>query len=168
MKLSLSSLGSFHALSHRLVADGRFCHCAFRKVYLMLIRDILAEFPLLEDSLFHPVNKDAINSFFAGEMKVCDLNVNFSRNDSLAQETLAVLKSVQEVFEEEEGLSKGILGQEVKRVCQAGDLAILHDMLPHITSLMDWAVKQESFVRVVTHGDFHQWNMAFDSKDPFP
>jgi len=132
VKLSLSSLGSFHALSHRLVADGR---------------DILAEFPLLQDSLFHPVNKDAINSFFAGEMK----------------ETLAVLKSVQEVFEEEEGLSKGILGQEVKRVCQAGDLAILHDMLPHITSLMDWAVKQESFVRVVTHGDFHQWNMAFDS-----
>ena len=84
MKLSLSSLGSFHALSHRLVADGRFCHCAFCKVYLMLIRDILAEFPLLQDSLFHPVNKDAINSFFAGEMKVCDLNVNFSRNDSLA------------------------------------------------------------------------------------
>ena len=101
-------------------------------------------------------------------MKVCDLNVNFSRNDSLAQETLAVLKSVQEVFEKEEGPSKGVFGEEVKRVCQAEDLAILHDMLPHITSLMDWAVKQEAIVRVVTHGDFHQWNMAFDSEHPFP
>jgi len=134
VKLSLSSLGGFHALSHQLVAEGR---------------DILVEFPLLEDSLFHPENRDAINSFFAGEMK----------------ETLEVLKSVQEVFEEEEegGPSKGIFGQEVKRVCKAGHLAILQGMLPHITSLMDWALKQEALVRVVTHGDFHQWNMAFDS-----
>ena len=169
MKLSLSSLGSFHALSHQLVAEGRFLyHPDLFKVYSML-RDILVEFPLLEDSLFHPENKDAINSFFAGEMKVCDKKVDLSQNDSLAQETLEVLKSVQEVFEEEEeeGPSKGIFGQEVKRVCKARDLAILQGMLPHITSLMDWALKQEALVRVVTHGDFHQWNMAFDSEDLF-
>ena len=40
-----------------------------QSVFLSL-REILTEFPLLEDSLFHPGNKDVINSFFAGEMKV--------------------------------------------------------------------------------------------------
>ena len=40
-----------------------------------MFRDVLAEFPLLEDSLFHPTNRDAINSVFAGEMKVWELNM---------------------------------------------------------------------------------------------
>ena len=38
-----------------------------------MFRDILSDFPLLEDRLFHPENKEAINSFFAGEMKVSQL-----------------------------------------------------------------------------------------------
>ena len=85
--------------------------------------------------------------------------------DSLTQETLAVLTAVQKVFEEEGGASssKG-MGKEVKRVCKADELAILQNLLPHITSLMDRALRQEASVRVVTHGDFHQWNMAFDGE----
>ena len=75
-----------------------------------------------------------------------------------------MLKAVQEIFEEE-GSSRKVIGEEVERVCKAEHLAILQDLLPHITALMDRAVKQESSVRVVTHGDFHQWNMAFDSEN---
>merc|ERR1719495_788680 len=132
VKLSLSSLGKFHALSHCFAAE---------------TRDILSDFPLLEDRLFHPENKEAINSFFAGEMK----------------ETLQVLKAVVEIFEEEkEGIRKEIQG-EVKEVCKKDDLVILMTMLPHITSLMEWTLKQETSFRVVTHGDFHQWNLAFNS-----
>ena len=63
--------------------------------------------------------------------------------------------------------SRKVIGQEVERVCKAEHLAILQDLLPHITALMDRAVRQESSVRVVTHGDFHQWNMAFDSENLF-
>ena len=40
-----------------------------------MFRDISAEFPLLQDSLFDPTNRDAINSYFAGEMKVCELKM---------------------------------------------------------------------------------------------
>ena len=75
VKLSLSSLGNFHALSHRFQSEGRLFHPHPFKVYktTLMFRDLLAEFPLLQDSLFHPENRDAINSFFAGEMKVCEL-----------------------------------------------------------------------------------------------
>ena len=77
-----------------------------------------------------------------------------------------MLAAVQKIFEEggEGSTSRKGMGEEVKRVCKAEELAILQDLLPHITSLMDWAVKQEASVRVVTHGDFHQWNMAFDGE----
>ena len=74
-----------------------------------------------------------------------------------------MLRAVQKIFEEEEG---GRI-KEVKRVCKEEDLTILKNLLPHITSLMDRAVKQEASVRVVTHGDFHQWNLAFGGK-PHP
>ena len=33
-------------------------------------RDLVADFPLLEDAVFHPDNKEAINAFFAGQMEV--------------------------------------------------------------------------------------------------
>lgn len=33
-------------------------------------RDLVAEFPLLEDAVFHPANKEAINSFFASQLEV--------------------------------------------------------------------------------------------------
>ena len=87
-----------------------------------------------------------------------------------------MLRAMHKVFEEEaEGASssikevKGTKGiKEVKRVCKAADLAILQNLLPHVTSLLDRAVKQEASVRVVTHGDFHQWNMAFDGEPGFP
>jgi len=71
------------------------------------------------------------------------------------------------IFEEEkEGNSKEI-EEEVKAVCKKDDLVILTNMLPHITTLMEWTLKQETSFRVVTHGDFHQWNLAFNSEALF-
>ena len=98
-------------------------------------------------------------------MKVCEPNMgSIWTHSHIYQETLAVLTAVEKIFDEEGEVGRAGIGKEVKRVCKAEELAILQDLLPHITSLMDRAVKQEAAVRVVTHGDFHQWNMAFNGE----
>ena len=130
-----------------------------------MFRDILSDFPLLEDRLFHPENKEAINSFFAGEMKVSQLLR--TKTFTLPQETLQVLRAVVEIFEEEKEGNRKEIEEEVKAVCKKDDLVILMNMLPHITTLMEWTLKQETSFRVVTHGDFHQWNLAFNSEALF-
>ena len=169
MKLSLSSLGKFNALSHCFAAETRFKHQSRAligyRIEVLMFRDILSDFPLLEDRLFHPENKEAINSFFAGEMKVSQLLR--TKTFTLPQETLQVLKAVVEIFEEEKEGNRKEIEEEVKAVCKKDDLVILMNMLPHITTLMEWTLKQETSFRVVTHGDFHQWNLAFNSEALF-
>ena len=72
-----------------------------------------------------------------------------------------------EIFEEEKEGNRKEIQEEVKAVCKKDDLAILMNMLPHITTLMEWTLKQETSLYVVTHGDFHQWNLAFNSEALF-
>ena len=72
-----------------------------------------------------------------------------------------------EIFEEEKEGNRKEIQEEVKAVCKKDDLVILMNMLPHITTLMEWTLKQETSLYVVTHGDFHQWNLAFNSEALF-
>ena len=72
-----------------------------------------------------------------------------------------------EIFEEENEGNRKEIQEEVKAVCKKDDLVILTNMLSHITTLMEWTLKQETSFRVVTHGDFHQWNLAFNSEALF-
>ena len=93
-------------------------------------RDLVAEFPLLEDAVFHPANKEAINSFFAGQLKVGGVGETIPLPHP--QATLAVLGAVQAVLDGGGALPEG--GEGVQG-CGGASLALLGDMLPHLTDI---------------------------------
>ena len=87
----------------------------------------MADFPLLEDAVFHPDNKEAINAFFAGQMEV-----RTPSHLPHPQATLAVLGAVQDVLEGGGALPEG--GEEVQG-CKRASLDSLGRMLPHLTDI---------------------------------
>ena len=129
--LCMRQLATFHSIN--------FCF------QLKSNRNLLAEFPVLEEPVFHPAKVDHIRSYFQGFF-------------------LKHLRIIQAVRREYLNDNQTVLAK-IDRICSEEKLDELirksEGLMEEIHSLL-----KPDNNSVVTHGDFHMWNIAFQGRDP--
>ena len=108
-------------------------------------RNLLAEFASLEEPVFHPAKVDHIRSYFQ-RFFLKHLKIIQAIRKEYSNENQTVLANIDRICSEEK--LDGLIRKS------GGLMEDIHDLLkPDKNS-------------VVTHGDFHMWNIAFQGKDP--
>ena len=109
-------------------------------------KKFLEDFPILEEPVFHPDRCDHIRFFFQG----------------MFQKHLKIIKVIREEYEAN---NKTVLSK-IERMCSERDL---HELTRRGERLMEAIydlTQPENLHSVITHGDFHMWNIAFQGRDP--
>ena len=108
-------------------------------------RNLLAEFASLEEPVFHPAKVDHIRAYFQ-KFFLKHLKIIQAIRKEYSNENQTVLANIDRICSEEK--LDGLIRKS------GGLMEDIHDLLkPDKNS-------------VVTHGDFHMWNIAFQGKDP--
>ena len=108
-------------------------------------RNLLAEFPILEEPVYHPAKVDHIRSYFQG----------------FFLKHLQIIKAIRKEYSND---NKTVLAK-IDRICSEEKLDELtrkgEGLMEDIYDLL-----KPNNNSVVTHGDFHMWNIAFQGRDP--
>ena len=129
--LAMKELATFHGVN--------FCF------QLKSNRKLLAEFPVLEEPVFHPDKVDHIRSYFQG----------------FFLKHLQIIKAVRKEYLND---NQTVLAK-IDRICSEEKL---DELIGNSGRLMEdiYDLLKPDHNSVVTHGDFHMWNIAFQGKDP--
>ena len=108
--------------------------------------DFLKEFPLLAEPVFSPDRCDHIRSYFQGM---------FEKHLKI----IAVVRK--EYFNKNETVVA-----KIDRICSEEDLHELTEKAGRLMEAMYDLTQPEEAFSVITHGDFHMWNIAFQGRSP--
>ena len=129
--LCMRQLATFHSLN--------FCY------QMKSNRNLLVEFPILEEPVYHPAKVDHIRSYFQG----------------FFLKHLQIIKAVRKEYSND---NKTVLAK-IDRICSEEKL---DELIRKGGGLMEdiYDLLKPDNNSVVTHGDFHMWNIAFQGRDP--
>ena len=108
-------------------------------------RNLLAEFPIFDEPVFHPAKVDHIRSYFQG----------------FFLKHLQIIKAVRTEYLNE---NQTVLAK-IDRICPEEKLEELVIKSGHLMEDIYDLLKPDNN-SVITHGDFHMWNIAFQGRDP--
>ena len=129
--LCMRQLATFHSVN--------FCY------QMKSNRNLLAEFPILEEPVYHPAKVDHIRSYFQGFF-LKHLQIIKAIRKEYSNDNQTVLAKIDRICSEEK------LDELIRK--SGGLMEDIYDLLKPDNNA------------VVTHGDFHMWNIAFQGRDP--